>query len=106
MATVKKDSCSSHDQLRGKAERRAKKTLYEYITGCDFGDADEQSSAEEAAFEDVTEKVNNEIKEKANNSGTINFDEPAASTKQTKEDATTSRQQTQEQFPNERKRNF
>jgi hypothetical protein len=54
----------------------------------------------------VTEKVNNEIKEKANNSGTLNFDEPAASTKQTKEDATTSRQQTQEQFPNERKRNF
>ena len=32
-ATVKKDSYSSHDQLRGKAERKAKKTLYEYITG-------------------------------------------------------------------------
>lgn len=45
IATVKKDSYSSADQLRGKAERRAKKSLYEYITGCDFGDADEDSSA-------------------------------------------------------------
>lgn len=44
IATVKKDSYSSHDQMRGKAERRAKKALYEYITGCDFGDADETSS--------------------------------------------------------------
>jgi hypothetical protein len=44
VATVKKDSYSSPDQLRGKAERRAKKALYEYITGCDFGDADEDSS--------------------------------------------------------------
>jgi len=44
VATVKKDSCSSHDQMRGKAERRAKKALYEHITGCDFGDADETSS--------------------------------------------------------------
>lgn len=44
VATVKKDSYSSADQLRGKAERRAKKALYEYITGCDFGDADEDSS--------------------------------------------------------------
>lgn len=43
-ATVKKDTYSSHDQLRGKAERRAKKQLYEYITGCDLGDADEYSS--------------------------------------------------------------
>lgn len=45
IATVKKDSYSSADQLRGKAERRAKKSLYEYLTGCDFGDADEESSA-------------------------------------------------------------
>jgi hypothetical protein len=44
VATVKKDDYSSPDQLRGKAERRAKKALYEYITGCDFGDADEESS--------------------------------------------------------------
>lgn len=45
IATVKKDGFSSADQLRGKAERRAKKSLYEYITGCDFGDADEDSSS-------------------------------------------------------------
>lgn len=40
VATVKKDDYSSPDQLRGKAERRAKKALYEYITGCDFGEAE------------------------------------------------------------------
>lgn len=44
IATVKKDQYSSHDQLRGKAERRAKRQLYEYITGCDFGDGDEEST--------------------------------------------------------------
>jgi len=49
IATVKKDNYSSHDLLRGKAERRAKKALYEYITGCDLGDAEEYSS-----YEDVT----------------------------------------------------
>ncbi len=58
IATVRKDEYSSPDQLRGKAERRAKKALYEYITGCDLGDADEDSSRpiEEAAFEEI--KVN------------------------------------------------
>ena len=30
IATVKKDDYSSHDQLRGKAERKAKKALYEH----------------------------------------------------------------------------
>lgn len=40
VATVKKDAYSSPDQIRGKAERRAKKALYEYLTGCDLGDAD------------------------------------------------------------------
>jgi hypothetical protein len=55
-ATVKKDSFSSHDQLRGKAERRGKRALYEYITGCDFGDADELSSKPiDTTYEDVTE---------------------------------------------------
>ncbi len=38
IATVKKDSFSSLDQLRGKAERRGKKVLYEYLTGCDMGE--------------------------------------------------------------------
>lgn len=54
IATVKKDSYSSHDQLRGKAERRAKKVLYEYITGCDFGDADEHSGVVDTTYTDVT----------------------------------------------------
>ncbi|MCE5332717.1 MAG: hypothetical protein LLF95_11345 [Bacteroidales bacterium] len=54
IATVKKDSFSSHDQLRGKAERNAKKKLYEYITGCDFGDADEMSGIVDTPFVDVT----------------------------------------------------
>lgn len=54
IATVKKDSYSSHDQLRGKAERSAKKKLYEYITGCDFGDADETSGISDVPFVDVT----------------------------------------------------
>lgn len=44
VANVKRDGYSSLDQIKGKAERKAKKVLYEYITGIDFGDADEQSS--------------------------------------------------------------
>lgn len=43
-ATVRTDQYSSYDQLRGKAERRAKKALYEYLTGTDYGEADETSS--------------------------------------------------------------
>lgn len=57
IATVKKDSYSSHDQLRGKAERNAKKKLYEYITGCDFGDADETSGVVDTTFVDVTNQL-------------------------------------------------
>lgn len=70
VATVKKDSYSSPDQLRGKAERRAKKALYEYITGCDFGDADEDSSR-------VVDAVAEEIHDEANKGGVIGV-EPAA----------------------------
>lgn len=44
VANVKKDGYSSLDQIKGKAERKAKKVLYEYLTGIDFGDADENSS--------------------------------------------------------------
>ena len=44
-ATVRTDQYSSYDQLRGKAERRTKKALYEYLTGTDYGEADESSSA-------------------------------------------------------------
>lgn len=40
-AVVPKTSYSSYDQLKGKAERRAKKMLYEYITGLDLGENDE-----------------------------------------------------------------
>lgn len=78
IATVKKDDYSSHDQLRGKAERRAKKALYEYITGCDFGDADEQSSVVDITHVDVTESVEEEIATKANADGTLNFDQQPA----------------------------
>lgn len=74
MATVKKDSYSSHDQLRGKAERRAKRVLYEYITGCDFGDADaSENTVVDTTYEDVTTKVETEIKENAN-AETLNID--------------------------------
>lgn len=71
VATVKKDSYSSPDQLRGKAERRAKKALYEYITGCDFGDADEDSSR-------VVDVVAEEIKDEANKGGVIGISQEQA----------------------------
>lgn len=61
-ATVKKDGYSSHDQLRGKAERRAKKILYEFLTGCDFGDADDTY----ATYEEVPDQVKEEIAKNAN----------------------------------------
>lgn len=69
IATVKKDDYSSPDQLRGKAERRAKKALYEYITGCDFGDADEESSR-------TVDAVAVEIKEEANKGSVIGVETP------------------------------
>jgi hypothetical protein len=68
LATVKKDSYSSHDQLRGKAERKAKKQLFEYITGCDLGDADEESSTVNGIAIDITEAEKNKTK--------LLFDEP------------------------------
>lgn len=45
VASPKKNQFSSLDQLKGKAERKAKKALYELITGIDLGDADEDSAA-------------------------------------------------------------
>lgn len=48
-ATVKKDSYSSHDALRGKAERSAKKKLYEYLTGFDLGEGDPDTTIETSA---------------------------------------------------------
>lgn len=47
VCTPKKNSYSSLDQLQGKAERKAKKHLYEYLTGIDLGDADEESGPED-----------------------------------------------------------
>jgi len=51
-AVVPKNQYSSYDQLKGKAERRAKKMLYEYLTGLDLGefesDENSQSNIEEA----------------------------------------------------------
>lgn len=70
IATVKKDNYSSPDQLRGKAERRAKKALYEYLTGCDFGDADEDSSR-------IVDAVAEEIHDEANKGGVIGVGQPA-----------------------------
>lgn len=82
LATVKKDDYSSHDQMRGKAERRAKKALYEYITGCDFGDADDQSSAPMYAEAEVVNAVDIEVKGNANKGETMSFGEvdPVATT--------------------------
>lgn len=54
---IKTDDYSSFDQIQGKAERKAKKALYEYITGTDFGDGDEDSTATiDTCYEDVTNK--------------------------------------------------
>lgn len=72
VATVKRDEYSSNDQVRGKAERRAKKALYEYITGSDFGEADETSSRPERA---VIDTVAEEIAIEANTAPAIGFDE-------------------------------
>lgn len=75
LATVKKDSYSSPDQLRGKAERRAKRALYEYITGTDFGEGD--TSVEDVPYKDVTAET--KLKEEIKNTPkeTINIDAPS-----------------------------
>lgn len=70
VATVRRDQYSSNDQLRGKAERRAKKALYEYLTGTDYGDADETSSRPNA----VVDAVAVEISKKGNAGPAIGFD--------------------------------
>lgn len=66
-ANVKKDSYSSMDQIKGKAERRAKKVLYEYITGIDFGEGDESSTTpEDVDYMDVTQEVAEDVEANAN----------------------------------------
>jgi hypothetical protein len=55
-AVVPKTSYSSYDQLKGKAERRGKKMLYEYLTGLDLGENDGetiQSIEESTKVEDA-----------------------------------------------------
>lgn len=55
---LRKDSYSSVDQLRGKAERRLKKQIFENITGMDMGDADDENiTIEEARAEVVESRV-------------------------------------------------
>lgn len=56
VATPKKNQFSSLDQLQGKAERKAKKALYEYLTGIDLGDADEESGALDTQTEAVADR--------------------------------------------------
>lgn len=60
---LRKDSFSTVDQLRGKAERRLKKQLFENITGMDMGDADDEN----IAFEEVkAEVIETKIADQAN----------------------------------------
>lgn len=66
VANVKKDAYSSIDLIKGKAERRAKKVLYEFLTGIDLGDGDETSTTEDVSYTDVTHEVKAEIGSKAN----------------------------------------
>lgn len=55
IAVVPKTAYSSYDQQKGKAERRAKKALFEYLTGIDLGEADTDSGF--TPHEDVTHKA-------------------------------------------------
>lgn len=75
-ATVRRDQYSSNDQLRGKAERRAKKALYEYLTGTDYDEADETSSRPNAVIDTVAV----EIFEKGNAGPAIGFDDAEVAT--------------------------
>lgn len=55
--SIKAGEYASADLIMGKAERKAKKALYEYITGVDLGDSDADSAVvEEGVYEDVTPK--------------------------------------------------
>ena len=48
----KQDAYSSPDQIKGKADRKAKKTLYEFITGEDVRDGDVVSADEDLPVDD------------------------------------------------------
>ena len=65
ICTPKKNNFSSLDQLQGKAERKAKKHLYEYLTGIDLGDADEESGPEDqtSIVQDKKEQIRKNTKD-------------------------------------------
>lgn len=65
IAVVPKNAYSSYDQLKGKAERRGKKMLYEYITGIDLGENDGETIQEpsERNVQDVEIIEQNEDKQ-------------------------------------------
>jgi hypothetical protein len=65
-AVVPKTSYSSYDQLKGKAERRAKKTLYEYITGLDLGENDEVETTPPESEKKPMDITNVQMKEVKN----------------------------------------
>jgi hypothetical protein len=50
-AVIQKRASDSMSNLRGKAEKSIKHKLYEYLTGVEYGDAD---NTEEGSYEDVT----------------------------------------------------
>lgn len=56
-ATIKKDGYSSLDQIKGKAERQAKKALYEYLTGCDLGEVEDDLPAADEQQAQVRDAV-------------------------------------------------
>ena len=70
MAYPKKNSTSSLDQLKGKAERKCKKALYELVTGIDLGDADEDSSSPDDQPQPSTEDRKAALRDKISNGST------------------------------------
>ena len=51
---IKKNDYTSHDQLQGKAEKKSKKALYEYLTGHDLGDGDIEGGTIDIPHVDMT----------------------------------------------------
>lgn len=53
----KQDQYSSPDQIKGKADRKAKKTLYEFITGEDIRDGDVVSADDDLPVDDQQQET-------------------------------------------------
>lgn len=64
-AVVPKNAYSTYDQLKGKAERRAKKMLYEYVTGLDLGENDGDSISTSNNVENADSSQYDELKFKS-----------------------------------------